>query len=203
MNYKLTTPCDECPFLIGSGFAYSKLVAHASGEFGCHKACNIDEATGDFVPHERTPHCAGALIFLEKQNTPHQMMRIRERLGLYDRTALDMNAPVVASSTDCAQFPEDAVPLVGDIWEDLTPGRHRFVKIHRTVEGADTLFVFRVQQKNGEWFSPRHSRVSETTIARFNGRRGGFRLHFRDPNYSHRRPDSEIGCIQSLTDAKR
>jgi hypothetical protein len=83
VNYNLTTPCDECPFLKGSGFAWHRLRQHASGEFPCHKACTVDEETGDFVPRgQKTPHCAGALIFLEKQDRPHQMMRICERLGM-------------------------------------------------------------------------------------------------------------------------
>lgn len=101
MHYKMTKPCKECPFLIGSGFTYRSLVQHASGEFGCHKACNLDDETGNYEPHEKTPHCAGALIFLEKQDSPHQMMRICERLGMYDRTKLDMSAPVVGSPKDC------------------------------------------------------------------------------------------------------
>jgi hypothetical protein len=95
MKYNLTEPCDECPFLIGSGFKLRALQRHASGEFACHKACVVDEESGDFVPrNDKTPHCAGALIFLEKQDAPHQMMRICERLGLYDRTKLNMSAPV-------------------------------------------------------------------------------------------------------------
>lgn len=101
MNYKLTTPCAECPFLIGSGFTYRSLVAHAGGEFPCHKACDVEEATGNFVPRgEKTPHCAGALIFLEKQDAPHQMMRIAERLGMYDRSKLNMDAPVGTKPSD-------------------------------------------------------------------------------------------------------
>ncbi len=95
MRYNLTTPCAACPFLIGNGFTYRSLVLHASGEFACHKACKVDEDEGTFVPrNEKTPHCAGALIFLEKQDRPHQMMRICERLGMYDRTKLDMTANV-------------------------------------------------------------------------------------------------------------
>jgi hypothetical protein len=42
-------------------------------------------------------HCAGALIMLERLGQPSQMMRIGERLGLYDRTGLDMEAPVFES----------------------------------------------------------------------------------------------------------
>lgn len=101
MNYKLTVPCDQCPYLIGSGFTWRSLQEHASGEFGCHKACELDDETGTYEPKEKTPHCAGALIFLEKQNKPHQMMRICERLGMYDRQKLDMTAPVVSSPRDC------------------------------------------------------------------------------------------------------
>ena len=99
MKYTLHKPCDQCPFLIGSGFTWKSLVAHASGEFGCHKACKI--RNGVFTPLDGTPHCAGALIFLEKQGKPHQMMRICERVNLYDRSKLDMTAPVVGKPSDC------------------------------------------------------------------------------------------------------
>jgi hypothetical protein len=95
MQYTMTAPCAECPFLIGSGFKLKRLREFASGEFACHKACDVDEETGHFVArNDKTPHCAGALIFLEKQDAPNQMMRICERLGLYDRSKLDMSAPV-------------------------------------------------------------------------------------------------------------
>jgi hypothetical protein len=94
MKYTLTEPCDECPFLVGSGFVKSNLMRHASGEFACHKTCYIDEETGNYEPRKNSPHCAGALILLEKRNKPHQMMRICERLGLYDRRKLNMDAKV-------------------------------------------------------------------------------------------------------------
>ena len=82
MNYKLTTPCKECPFLIGSGFRYRSLVEHSRGEFPCHKACDLNEDNEFVSKGDKTPHCAGALIFLEKQDAPHQMMRIAERIGM-------------------------------------------------------------------------------------------------------------------------
>ena len=102
MKYTLTTPCPECPFLRTSGFTYASLVDHASGEFACHKACDLDEETGDFIEkaNGKTPHCAGALIFLEKQGRPHQMMRICERLAMYDRSKLDMAANVGRRASD-------------------------------------------------------------------------------------------------------
>lgn len=97
MTYTMTKPCPECPFLesMKHGFTMRKLQQFASGEFPCHKACDVDEEESAFVPKsDDTPHCAGALIFLEKRNAPHQMMRICERLGMYDRTKLDMEAKV-------------------------------------------------------------------------------------------------------------
>lgn len=99
MNYTMTEPCDQCPFLVGSGFTYQSLVAHAKGEFACHKTCKLEDDV--YVARNiNTPHCAGALIFLEKQNAPHQMMRIAERLGRYDRTKLNMKANVGKSPKD-------------------------------------------------------------------------------------------------------
>ena len=116
MNYTMTDPCDACPFLKGSGFTWAALLAHSSGEFACHKTCKLDEDEGEFVPRNaNTPHCAGALIFLEKREAPHQMMRICERLGMYDATKLNMKAPVVSRPADCR-------------WHDPTKKR----KSHRT-----------------------------------------------------------------------
>lgn len=102
MHYKMTQPCDQCPFLMGSGFTFESLNQHASGDFACHKACDLDEEEGVYVEKQngKTPHCAGALIFLEKQNRPHQMMRIAERLGMYDHTKLDMKANVGSKPKD-------------------------------------------------------------------------------------------------------
>ena len=99
VNYEMTKPCDMCPFLkkFSRGYSMKQLRDHASGEFACHKTCDVieDDSGGSiFAARKDSPHCAGALIFLEKRNQPHQMMRICERLGMYDRTKLDMKAPV-------------------------------------------------------------------------------------------------------------
>jgi hypothetical protein len=99
MKYQMTTPCDACPFLKEHAKAYGvkRLREFASGEFHCHKTGILDESeegSGDYLPTENSSHCAGALIYLEKRNKPHQMMRICERLGMYDRSKLDMEAEV-------------------------------------------------------------------------------------------------------------
>jgi hypothetical protein len=102
MNYNLTKPCDECPYLRTSGFTFQSLKEHAVGEFACHKACDLTDDETVFVERKngKTPHCAGALIFLEKQSKPHQMMRVAERLGQYDPTKLDMKANVGCKPSD-------------------------------------------------------------------------------------------------------
>jgi hypothetical protein len=46
---------------------------------------------------EKSQHCAGALILLEKLEQPTNSMRVAERLGMYDRRELDMDAPVFDS----------------------------------------------------------------------------------------------------------
>jgi hypothetical protein len=74
-----------------------RLREFADGAFHCHKTGTIAEGADgseDFVATKDSLHCAGALIFLEKRNAPNQIMRIAERLSLYDRTKLDMKAPV-------------------------------------------------------------------------------------------------------------
>jgi hypothetical protein len=94
VKYTKTTPCTDCPFLEGTerGFTDERLEGFASGEFPCHKTAEVTD--GEFKAKRKSLHCAGALIYLEKRERPHQMMRICERLGLYDRFALDMTAPV-------------------------------------------------------------------------------------------------------------
>ena len=75
----------------------SRLKDFTLGEFPCHKSAEEvqdDDGFSEFRATEGSVHCAGALIFLEKRNRPHQMMRICERLGFYDRRKLDMTAKV-------------------------------------------------------------------------------------------------------------
>lgn len=69
-----------------------RLREFASGEFPCHKSA--DETDEGFIANKDSVHCAGALIFNEKRETPHQMMRICERTGSYDMTKLNMKARV-------------------------------------------------------------------------------------------------------------
>lgn len=100
MKFTLTDPCGECPFLNRNAKSYGRrrLREMTLGAFHCHKTGTVAEddelGTSEFVPTENSLYCAGALIFMEKRGQSNQIMRIAERLRLYDRTKLNMKAPV-------------------------------------------------------------------------------------------------------------
>lgn len=72
----------------------------AGGEFACHKTTKYN-AQGDLVATKISQHCAGALIFADKQDRAHQMARINMRLGFYDPNLLDQAAfPLVFDDED-------------------------------------------------------------------------------------------------------
>lgn len=106
MKYNLYKPCADCPFrsdrrpFIRADRAEEILESDAP--FPCHKTVDYSEDC-DGRETENTQHCAGVLILLEHENRPHQMMRIAERLRLYDRSKLDMSAPVYESIDDCIE----------------------------------------------------------------------------------------------------
>lgn len=99
MNYTLRKPCANCPFRNDVDFDLRRRrdiaadIIDRQASFACHKTtCHDDE--GNHVPRDKEQHCAGAMILLERIGRPNQMMRIAERIGMYDRTKLDMAAPV-------------------------------------------------------------------------------------------------------------
>jgi hypothetical protein len=64
------------------------MLDRAGGTFQCHKTNVKVGGKGDPM------HCAGALIFAEKNGNETQLMRIAGRLNMYDPNALDMDADV-------------------------------------------------------------------------------------------------------------
>ena len=112
MKFDMVNPCNNCPFRNdGAGIELCEdrkreiVEALNCGTFACHKTVdyskdpedredNWGEVTAD------SQHCAGALIMLEHDNKPGQMMRIAERLGMYSRHKLNMAAPVHESTDD-------------------------------------------------------------------------------------------------------
>jgi hypothetical protein len=107
VKYELTNPCGLCPFRNDDKRLYvdpQRLKEFSLGEFVCHQTAVCEEAgdetgnEGGFIDNGTTSqHCAGALIFNEHLEWPHQMARIAERLGMYDHTKLNMKAPVFRS----------------------------------------------------------------------------------------------------------
>ena len=109
MKYTMTDPCSNCPFRtdIEPFLRRERAREIADGlvryqqTFQCHKTIDYSDVDDEGVGNDRTKnaqHCAGALIMLEHMDKPNQMMRICERLGLYDRRKLNMDAPVFKTS---------------------------------------------------------------------------------------------------------
>jgi len=109
--YGLTKPCAKCPFRKDITPYLRKARVReierslARAEFPCHQTTKHDDE-GEQVRTGGEVHCAGALILLEKLNRPSQMMRISERLGMYDASKLDMDAPVFDSFRDMVKAQE-------------------------------------------------------------------------------------------------
>ena len=113
MKYDLRKPCDNCPFRSDiTPFIRpdrAEEIASSDGEFPCHKTTEFsDEEDPEPINRDAEHHCAGFLILREKIEQPSQMMRICERLGLYDRTKLDMDAPVYDSIEEMVEAHENA-----------------------------------------------------------------------------------------------
>ena|ERR1041385_6937449 len=102
MNYTMTQPCDQCPFLDTPrnrrAFTLRRLQEFAGqGIFPCHKTAETvedEDGSSSYEATDKSVVCAGMLIFNEKRDQPNQMMRIAERLGSYDMRKLNMNANV-------------------------------------------------------------------------------------------------------------
>lgn len=90
MHYDLHRPCDDCPFRREGGIRLTVprileistiFLTCGAGDFACHKTTVDDpDDMGVRMVTNDSKHCAGALIFAEKNETPTQMMRICERL---------------------------------------------------------------------------------------------------------------------------
>jgi hypothetical protein len=96
MRFDLKTPCKDCPFIKGSSTNTTLAEGRLEGivddirndmTFACHKTLE--------KPKSEQQHCGGALIFLEKENRPNQMMRIAERFGKYDYKKLNTDADII------------------------------------------------------------------------------------------------------------
>lgn len=118
MRFDLRRPCPKCPFRkdclpewLGERRAEEiaeSLLGRPGATFPCHETTQHDDE-GDHVQREDEQHCAGALLLVEADGAPNQMLQIAERLGIRDPDLLD----------------PDAAALV-------FPDREAFVKHHTT-----------------------------------------------------------------------
>jgi hypothetical protein len=86
-NYKMTKPCDNCPFRRSGGVRLTRArllgIVNAEGVFPCHKTTGVCGTK----PAEESM-CAGFMCFRENIEQPNQLMRIAERVGMYDASKL-------------------------------------------------------------------------------------------------------------------
>lgn len=106
MNFNMTRPCNDCPFRTDVVPYLTKRrvrdiedgLVRGQQSFPCHKTTvDSQDGDGEMLVTSKSEHCAGAMILLEGLAKPNQMMRIAERLHMYDHTKLDMSAPVFNS----------------------------------------------------------------------------------------------------------
>jgi hypothetical protein len=94
VTYDLTKPCGNCPFKKTGGVRLmwqrvlevaGNMLSNTGGEFPCHKTTETSaDGESKVVVDGKSVHCAGALIFAEKQGRSTQMMRLAERFRIYD-----------------------------------------------------------------------------------------------------------------------
>lgn len=96
-------PCKHCPFRTDiAPFLRPERAQDIADsldrgdDFPCHSTVVYGDGSDgeEIADTSNAARCAGAMIICEKTERPTQAMRIGERLGIYDRDALDMNAPV-------------------------------------------------------------------------------------------------------------
>lgn len=105
MKFNLTKPCKDCPFVVGSSTNTSLAKGRIEGivadlrsnhTFTCHKTLEEEKI--------EQSHCGGALIFLEREakfgESQNQMIQLAGRLGLYDRTKVNMDFPNLIRNED-------------------------------------------------------------------------------------------------------
>jgi hypothetical protein len=99
--FNLKQPCGACPFRTDQHAFLDperarEIADHllAGDSFHCHKTLDYSSEDGSGETTSKSMHCAGAMIVLEHEERPNQIMRIAERLGFYDHTKLNMDSPV-------------------------------------------------------------------------------------------------------------
>lgn len=101
--FDLKRPCTNCPFRIGTG---SKFRLHperleeirTASAFQCHKT--VDYSEDEPGSGDRPQQCAGLMSVMNREETPNQIMRVGQRVGVLDVSALDPAGEAYASWED-------------------------------------------------------------------------------------------------------
>lgn len=122
MDFDMTVPCGDCPFRKEGGIKLTKdriraiggmMLDSQGGTFPCHRTVDYARERADDghrIPGPGEVHCAGALLFAEKQGKTHQMMRIMERLNLYDASKLTDAAKALVWDSLAQWLKSGAIP---------------------------------------------------------------------------------------------
>ena len=93
MHFDHLKPCNDCPFRRENFISLTpgrvdevagNMISSAGKTFTCHKSIYPRKK----IAKKDHQHCGGALIFAEKNGIATQMMRIAERLRIYDPARL-------------------------------------------------------------------------------------------------------------------
>jgi hypothetical protein len=68
----------------------------------------------------------------------------------------------------------------GDIWKEVDPRMERFVRVASVGTGRRSVAIRTVVLAMGQWRSTARSRLVYADRDRFNGKRSGYALHYRE-----------------------
>lgn len=110
--FDLKRPCKDCPFADPNTLFLSverkEEIANslqAGAHFMCHNTfewTDDEDETPMYTP--RSQFCAGAIILLEKEETPHQFLRIAERINQYHPDTLNHSLVPWETFDDWVEF---------------------------------------------------------------------------------------------------
>lgn len=101
-GFNLKAPCLDCPFrsdirpYLRRARAEQIVRDLERMTFACHETvhCPQPRDKRSRFSDRNQHHCAGALILMHKADRQGDLQQIAERMGLYDRSELRMDAPV-------------------------------------------------------------------------------------------------------------
>lgn len=161
MKFALRNPCKDCPFRSDREYPFfgrdqrgearaRELAASFTDNhlFPCHKTADWveDEDRDEIVQQrtEKTSACAGMVIMAEQDDRHSNILRIAGRLGFYDPTVMNMDAPVYRGYD---AFIEDHTPSARRSGEDLTIDS---ASSETALNSVDDMSPFFPERANGD-----------------------------------------------------